>query len=143
MAIVLLIIAGLVAWFFLSAINRAKTRMAYADQQAAKREIRDEGGEPFLKPSWAANRDRVEEFVTGQVKLAQRSGVSIAFTSHVLRDPDTQAELMHYLTLLERRGSGFTSQQVAAGQWISERYLLLPLAEQTEFFKEDINRLGR
>lgn len=135
MGIFLLIVVGLVAWFFISAMNRAKTRMAYADVQDAQRQIAQLESEPHLAPSWVHSRDRQEEFVHGTLKLAERNGTPLPFGSLYFTEEDKVTEIMHFIALLERRGSNFTDQKIAATRFISERFLGLPTVVQ-EYYVE-------
>lgn len=126
MGIFLLIVAGLIAWFFISAMNRAKTRMAYADAQEAKREIAELDREPHLKPSWIKVGASQEEFLQGALLLAERNGTPVSYGGLYFTEEDKVDELMHYIALLERRGSSFTDQKIAATRFISERFQGLP-----------------
>lgn len=45
---------------------------------------------------------------------------------------------MHYVALLERRGSGLAAQQIAASEFIAKRYILLPQALQMPLLQEDL-----
>lgn len=139
MGFVLLIVAVLVAWFLISAMNRAKTRMAYADQREAMRELEEMEGKPHLHPSWYSNVGRLREFLHGSARLAERRGVPLEFT----QDAVTIA-FFHYIALLERKGSSFTAQQIAGADYLENQWFLAPLDKQTECLSAQLNRtLGK
>lgn len=133
MGIFLLIIAGLVAWFFISAMNRAKTRMAYADQQMALREAAELDVKPNLKPSWIKVGDSQQDFLHGAIMLAERNGTPISFGRLYFTEEDKVDELLNYIGLLQRGGSSFTDQKVAATRFITERFERLPDAIQEHY----------
>ncbi len=123
MGIFLLIVAGLVAWFFISAINRANRRMAYADQKDAERELKGLQGEPQLMPSWAMKPGRLREFMA-RVEITLRSReVPAQFIETVLGDNLEYHRIMHFVALLERRNGGSTAQVTAAADYIFDKWV--------------------
>jgi len=142
MGIFLLIVAGLIAWFFISAMNRAKTRMAYADAQEAKREIAELDREPYLKPSWVNVDNSREEFLQGALLLAERNGTPVSFGGLYFTEEDEVDELLHYIALLQRRGSSFTDQKIAATRFISERLQGLPSVIQDHYRETTVASVG-
>ena len=142
MGFFLLVIAGLVAWFFISAMNRAKRRMAYADAQAAKRELAEAEGAPHRKPTWVGDRDRMEIVVNGVLNWSLHNGIPVSFASTYFTEQDKIGELMHYLALLERRGSRLTDQQIAAGEFIAGKFIILPMATKKPFIEQDAREMA-
>jgi hypothetical protein len=136
----LLIIAGLVAWFFISAASRAKMRMAYADQRAAERELDELTVEPHLKPTWALRQDGLREFAYAAGRLCERRGVPLEFFQHLSADDGWTNGLMHYIALLERRGNSFTAQKIAAADYVVSQWFLIPSPQQGEFMTAQLKR---
>nr|WP_315054365.1 hypothetical protein [uncultured Brevundimonas sp.] len=133
MGFFLLLLLGVGVWFFVSGMAKAKARMAYADDKDARRIMADDPRLPHLTPTWYSNRDRVGEFTNALIKSAQRGKYPVSFVVNYIRDDDAVRELMHYVALLEERGSGFLSQQSAAVSHVQERFFLLPVADATKF----------
>lgn len=123
MGFFLLIIAGLVAWFFISAMNRAKRRMAYADQQSAARELSALQGEPELMPTWLMRPGHLREFLA-RVEVTLRSReVPAQFVERVLADDLEYHRIMHLVALLERRNGGLTAQVTAAADYVWDKWV--------------------
>lgn len=78
MGFFLLIIAGLVAWFFISAMNRAKRRMAFADQRMAQHHM-EATTDRDLIPTWARSRPNVNAFVEATSVLVEGRSVPPTF----------------------------------------------------------------
>lgn len=140
MGIFLLIVAGLVAWFFISAMNRAKTRMAYADRRQAERELNSLDRAPYLSPTWALNQARLEMFLRGATKLVERDGVPVEFVRDLTTSSEGLRRLMHYIALLERQGSSFTFQQIAGAEYYLHQWLELPVAESVQYKTAEMKR---
>ena len=141
MGIILLIIVGVVGYVVIKGVMKANARMAYADQQAAMREVRDHPEMAARMPSWTADKDRLEQFIYAQMKWAETSGLSVSYAAHVFTDPESVDELMGYLAALERRGTSFVGQGVAAGEWITKRFIVLPMAQKTPFLEMDVQAM--
>ena len=140
MVVVLLIIAGLVAWFFIAAIARANARLAYADQRGAELEL-DEIDEPHLKPTWSFRQDRLREFVHALGTLAQRRMVPQRYVQELLDDEDFIARLMHLAAIMDRRGSSFSAQKIAAADYVSGEWLNVPVNLRAGYIKMELDRL--
>lgn len=140
MGFVLLLVVGLVAWFSISAVNRAKTRMAYADQREAERTMENMEGEPHLKPTWVQDRERLREFAHAAARLSERRGVPVEYFQHLFSDDARINRLMHFITLLERRGSGLTAQKIAAADYVVSQWFLAPSSQQNDFMTAELKR---
>lgn len=138
MIIFLLIIAGLVAWFFISAMNRAKTRMAYADAQEAERALAELDGAPHLKPSWVNVENSQQEFLYGALMLAERNGTPVSYGGLYFTEKDKIDELLHYVAVIQRQGGSFTDQKIAATRFISERFEGLPTVIQEHYQQSEM-----
>lgn len=135
MGIFLLIVAGLIAWFFISAMNLAKRRMAYADAQEAKPEIAGLDGERYLKPTWVDVGDSQRDFLQRALLLAERNGTPISYGGLYFTERDKVDELLHFIALLQRRGGSFSDQKIAASTFITERFEGLPAAIQEHYYQ--------
>lgn len=133
MGFVLLLLLGVIAWIVVSGITKAKARMAYADDKDARRVMANDPRLPHLSPTWYNNKDRVGEFTNALIKSGQRGKYPVSYVVNYIRNDEAVRELMHYVALLEERGAGFLSQQVAAISYVQERYILLPVADAAKF----------
>lgn len=140
MGFFLLIIAGLVAWFFISAMNRAKRRMAFADQRMAQHHM-DTTADRDLIPTWARSRPNVNAFVEAMYVLVEGRSVPPTFFTGMMEDPEVIAELMHYIALVEREGASMSDQRAAAAQFVFERWLVLPHDQQEPFMDSHIRKM--
>ena len=142
MAFVLLIIAGLVAWFFIAAAAKGKVRHAEAEQRAVRKIMDGLTEEPNQRPTWAKNRDGLREFVYAVGKLGERRGMPLEFFQQL--DDSEINWLMHYLAILERRGASFTDQKIAAVDHLLGVWFMIPASKQGELMAAELTRkLGR
>ena len=144
MGVFLLIVAGLIAWFFISAMNKAKTRMAYADRRQAERELNSLDRTPYLSPTWVLDDARLKMFLGGATKLAERDGVAIEFVRDQMTSSDGLRRLMHYIALIEQQGGSFLDQQTAGAEYLVKAWLFQPVADTVRYKTAEMNRkLGR
>ena len=139
MGIFLLIIAGLIAWVVFAGMAKGKARMAYADRRDAEREMAEADFEPHLVPSWSLDNAKLREFVVPVMGLAERRGVPMVYVQDLLSDGGSH-QLMHLIALLERRGTSLTDQKIAAVDYIFDKWVVVPPAEQGEFLTADLKR---
>lgn len=123
LGIFLLIVAGLVGWFFWSAISRGNRRMAYSDQKDAEREMKGLVGEPQLMPTWAMKPGRLREFMARVEMTLRAREVPAEFIETVLADDLEYHQIMHFVALLERRNGGFTAQVTAAADYVFDKWV--------------------
>jgi len=99
-----------VAFAVLKSYLDAKSRIHYANERRADREVKS-GGKHV--PSWAGNNDENQIFVEVIQKGAVRKGVPQTFLLAVLGDSDTFQDLVFMAGAMEREGASFIEQQVA------------------------------
>jgi len=121
--VILFLLALLLAWptaglsiiayvafaVFKSYIN-AKSRMHFANERRAEREVKS-GGRHL--PSWAGNNDENHIIVEVIQKGAIRKGVPQTLLWAVLGNKETFQSLIFLAGAMEREGSSFLEQQVA------------------------------
>lgn len=59
----------------------------------------------------------------------------------MMEDPEVIAELMQYITLVEREGASVSDQRAAAAQSVFERWLVLPHDQQEPFMDSHIRNM--
>lgn len=123
MGFFLLIIAVLVAWFFISAISRANRRMAYADQKDAERELKASHDDPHLMPTWAMKPGRTREFMARVEIISSSRQVPAQFVEMIYRDGLEYHRIMHFVALLERRNASTSAQATAAADYIFDKWV--------------------
>jgi hypothetical protein len=121
--VVLFLLAVLLAWptaglsiiayvafaVFKSYLN-AKSRMHYANERRAEREVKS-GGKHV--PSWARSNDESQIFLEVIQKVAKSKGVPQVFLSAVLGDIETLKDLIFMAGSMEREGASFIEQQLS------------------------------
>ncbi len=137
MEIVLVLFLGIVVYAFI----KAKTRMHYANTQQARRDLiaATEAPTPTL-PTWANNKDRMDEFVYAIVNLARRKSVSRFFVEGAVRDPGTVKMLLTHAALMERERSGFVAQQAATAELVIDLWDRLGSEKQKKFREVDTQK---
>ena len=129
---ILFIIAVLLAWptygvsllvfvglMIVRGVMLAKVRMHHADEAQARRDVAVGSGR---LPSWLGDRDKVEEFVHGIERVAERDGVPILASAMILQNPKLQREVIELAGAMEAKGAPFIGQQMAAAQRLVELY---------------------
>lgn len=134
--VILFLVALLLAWptagisiiayvafaVFKSYLN-AKTRMHYANERRAEREV---GSGAKHVPSWAGDNDENQIFVEVIQKGAMRKGVPQTFLWAVLGDTDTFRSLVYLAGAMEREGASFVEQQVAVSDKLVQMWEQAP-----------------
>nr|WP_313427066.1 hypothetical protein [Brevundimonas diminuta] len=138
MGFVLLIVAGLVAWLFISAAIKGKVRDAEAEQREVQRIMSGLKEAPSQKPTWAGSRDSLREFVHAVGRLGERRGIPLEFFQQL--DESKISWLLHYLAILERRGASFTNQKIAAVDHLTTEWFALPMHHQVALTSAEIKR---
>lgn len=103
-------IIAYVAYAVLKSYWGARTRMHYANKNAAKRAML---AEKKRVPSWAGDETENAIFVETIQGMAMRQGVPRAYLQAVLGSGDTFQNLVHYAGEMEHQGASFTEQQEA------------------------------
>ena len=97
------------------AFLKAQARMLYADGQQALRDLEASRQTP---PTWGSNRDSVQTFLDGVLKLAVREGVPIPYIEMVFLREEFAATLTNLVGEMDKRGRSFHEQQRAAADLI-------------------------
>ena len=134
--IFLLIIAGLVAWFFISAMNRAKARMAYADAQMAERAFAG-------IPTWARSKPKVDRFVEEMYALVEERAIARGFFTDLMTDPAAIDEVMLAMADAERAGALLDDQKAAAVDFVAVCWAKLNTEEQERYAWKDFGNKMR
>lgn len=124
METVLMVILAIIGILVIRRMLRTDARMHFANEQQAFREVRDNS--EAAPPSWASNRDRVEIFSHGVVKLSEHRGVPVAYTSMVLSQREFGRFVLGIVGAMERQGSSFTEQQMTACEVVQTAWNKLP-----------------
>jgi hypothetical protein len=109
---------SLIAYFgFLvaSRVLKAKERMHYADTQRALRHIETA---PPERPSWGSNKHTIEVFSYSLTKMATRNEVPAAYVNTIFQELEFIKKIMSLVAALERSGSSFVEQQMAAADFV-------------------------
>ena len=116
-------IIAYVAYAVLKSYWNARTRMHFANENAARRALLA-GGKRV--PSWAGDETENSIFVEVIQEMAMREGVPLAYLQAVLGNGDTLEGLMHYAGEMEHQGANFTDQQVSATKELVELWKTEP-----------------
>ena len=116
-------IIAYVAFAVLKSYLNAKSRMHYANERIAEREVKS--GARHV-PSWAGDNDENHIFVECIQKGALRKGVPQAFLWAVLGDTETFQSLVFLAGAMEREGSSFIEQQVAVSDKLVQMWEMAP-----------------
>lgn len=138
--LILIVIVGVVAWYFLKAAALGMARHGQAEQRAVTRIMDEMDDEPSQKPTWAHDREKLGEFAHAVGRLSERRGVPLEYYQHFLAENAAINRLMHYMAILQRRGGTFAAQEIAAADYILGQWFLIPISKQGEFMSAELNR---
>ena len=130
MGVILTILALIVGYIIVSAVLKANMRMHYANEQRAFRDA--EGNLQALPPSWATNRDKVEIFFNGVLRLADRRGIPISYSTMLLSQKEFGRYALGIIGAVERQGSSFTEQQMTGVEIVQTAWTRLPDEEKAK-----------
>lgn len=116
------IIAYVAFAVFKSYLN-AKSRMHYANERRAEREVQS-GGRHV--PTWAGDNDENQIFVEVIQECAVRKGVPQTFLWAVLGDKNTFQNLVFLAGAMEREGASSIEQHVAVSDKLVEMWEKAP-----------------
>lgn len=122
MAVFLIVVLVIVALIWMSAVGKAEARMHYANERGAER---DTQAGLMRRPTWI---DTLKEkiFFEQVVDIAQKKGVSKIFVMNGFMSPDAAEALFSHVAHMEVRGSSFTEQVIAGGDYVSDAWGQLP-----------------
>lgn len=123
MGIFLLIVAGLVAWFFIAAMSKANRRMAYADQKEAERELKAVEDDPQMMPTWLLKPGQFRDFWMRVAQELTDRQVPQPFAERMFNNDLEYHRIMHLVALLERRNGGFKAQVNAAADYVFDKWV--------------------
>ena len=127
MVVLLLLIAGIVIYAFI----KAKTRMYYANQAGAMRDLASGSTASF--PSWGTNKDRVEEFILVIQSLAKRKGIPQSYVVATFSNKQTFQMLFQYAGKMEERRASFAEQQAATADLLVKIWTRLDADSKRKF----------
>jgi len=132
-AVILIIVLIIVALIWMNAAGKAKARMHYANERGAER---DTQSGLIRKPTWI-DTPKEKIFFEQVVDIAQKKGVSRTFVMKGFMSPDAAEALFSHVAHMEARGSSFTEQVIAGGDYVSDAWGQLPGHAQEGFTSKD------
>lgn len=118
------------AFFVISSIFKAKSRMHNANQMGAMRDLL---AGTLIMPSWSSNAERRDEFVYSIQRAAAHKGVQESYLQETLMNPEALTSLVHYAGAMEQRGASFIEQQAAVAEMLVELWRRLGQEEQQRY----------
>ena len=134
MGFVLILVLVLLAFIFVRAILKTKVRQHDADEQSARRELakHHNAGGVALRPSWFMTQDKMEMFEIATTQLSRTRGIPVTWVMRVFLDGALRDTMFSFVAQMEREGSSFTEQQLAAYKFISETWAKLSTDQKNE-----------
>lgn len=119
MEIVILVIVGLLTWYFLKNYWRSRNAMYITNVNLAKRKFDELDPSKAMLPSWRDNDKKIEEFIETVVLLTGSLGVPTEFYTSVSKEeanPNVsefiidRVDMVTIAALIEREGASFNEQ---------------------------------
>jgi len=92
-------------------------------------------------PTWGRHTEDVDRFVEDMYALVEERSIPPTFFTGLMADPDAIAELMRYVVAAERRGASLDGQKATAGQFVFDRWLVLPEDQKKPFMDDYLKDL--
>lgn len=136
MGFVLFLLFCVGAFFVIKSLMGGKAASDHT--QAAIAEVNTMEEEPFLMPTWSGDAGQKAEFLTSLAHFADKKRIPKSFSREMIFDDKGSAFILHFVTLLERRGIPFRQQQIAAGDLLLFVWGRSPPHHRQAFMHEDL-----
>lgn len=92
-------------------------------------------------PTWGRSKEDVDRFVKDMYALVEERSIPPTFFTALMANPDAIAELMRCVVTAERQGASLAGQKAAAGQFVFDRWLVLPEDQKKPFMDDYLKDL--
>lgn len=92
-------------------------------------------------PTWGLSKPNVDRFIEQMYQLVEERSIPPTFFTALMADSDAIGELMERVVLSEREGASLAEQRAAAGQFVFDRWLVLPSEQQKPFMDAYLKNL--